>query len=148
MRGKIRALADGNVPADSDFLDILEQESEDEEMEAARKAREAAERAERRKRRAGRKKAQEEQAQEEDEEGDEGEGEGNGDWEQELEVDPLDPMIDPILLNEGRGDRVEALMQELLKQGGEHQGYENYTEEVEDEGEFELLEGGDEEGEY
>jgi len=41
MKAKISTLVDGKPVADSDYLSILEQESEDEEQEAVRKAKDA-----------------------------------------------------------------------------------------------------------
>lgn len=129
MRLKIRALADGNTPADADYVDVLEQESEDEDQEAARKLREQEERQERRKRRLekgvrlarpvmtiaeeeeeGEEPEEEEEDEEEEEEGGGGGGEeeeeeedGGGEWGQELNLmSGVEGVIDPMLLNEGR----------------------------------------------
>jgi len=131
MRLKIRALADGHTPADADYVDVLEQESEDEDQEAARKLREQEERQERRKRRLekrvglarpvvtiaeeeeeGEEPEEEEEDEEEEEEGggggggeeeEEEEEDGGGEWGQELNLmSGVEGVIDPMLLNEGR----------------------------------------------
>lgn len=133
MRGKIRGLAEGSVPVDSEFVDVLEMESEDEEQEAARKEREAQERAARKKKRG---KAAQKAQEEEDPDVD-------GEWEEELDVE-LAPGVE---MEKGVDGRVEELMMELLKQGGEHAGYEGYMEEGGDDGDFDILDGEDEDEE-
>lgn len=153
MRGKIRALAEGTVPADSEFVDVLEMESEDEEQEASRKEREAAERAARKKKRG---KAAEKRVEDEDiemggtgtprktvgadgvQDGDEDDLEVDGEWEEELDIE-----LTPAVVAKGVDGRVEELMMELLKQGGEHAGYEGYMDEGGDDGDFDILDGDD-----
>ncbi|KAH8147705.1 uncharacterized protein LAJ45_08170 [Morchella importuna] len=136
MRGKIRSLAEGTVPADSEFVDVLEQESESESEEKERKEREVAERAARKMRRLGREaaaEAAEAEVEAEEAEAVEEAADNDGEWEEEL-------------TEEQRVDgRVEELMMELLKQGGEHAGYEGYLEDVGEEGDFDVLEGEEDE---
>lgn len=159
MRGKIRALAEGIVPADSEFVDVLEMESEDEEQEASRKEREAAERAARKKKRG---KAAEKRVEDEDvemggtgtprktagaggvQDGDDDDLEVDGEWEEELDIE----LAPTAVAAKGVDGRVEELMMELLKQGGEHAGYEGYMDEGGDDGDFDILDGeDDDEGE-
>ena len=130
MKAKILAISEGKPVTDSDYVSILEQESEDEEQEAARKARDAKDREHRsEKRRLGIRnlrhslhgskggasvggslaspdpnEAADGAGADEDAE----EEEPNGEWEQELELPTSQGQVD---------GRVQQMMAEYMSQG-------------------------------
>lgn len=129
MKAKILAISEGKPVTDSDYVSILEQESEDEEQEAARKARDAKDREQRsEKRRLGIRNLRHSLhgskgasvggslASPEPNEAADGAGadedaeeeEPNGEWEQELELPTSQGQVD---------GRVQQMMAEYMSQG-------------------------------
>lgn len=129
MKAKILAISEGKPVTDSDYVSILEQESEDEEQEAARKARDAKDREHRSEKRrlgirnlrhslhgskeaaVGGSLASPDPNETADEAGageDAEEEEPNGEWEQELELPTSQGQVD---------GRVQQMMSEYMNQG-------------------------------